>query len=366
MKGIEKGPTVRIPTQEDLQRDPLLLFLRQKPAFDPDQDAALFDRLVQDYTAVADVYLAQRQDARLDGPASLSNEFNSLAFDTLRWASNEEFLVESVIKLFDHFKLLQQFRIDKERLKAFIFAIKEHYHLVSYHNFLHAVDATQFIGYLLIQGGLGALLEPFDILCLLLTALGHDLGHPGASTSFDGHLRVFTGQTVDGDTLEECHLKLLLQLVQNKRIGIASNWSLRQLSIFKQMAAAQIAATDMNNHLVALYYFDHSFQHIPSDKHGELAYRRFLTQLAIKCADISNVVRPLQISQKWTRALSSELHATDACEVDITSKAIGNSQVAFIDYIAKPLFAALYLTLPETGDCLWNLQRNRDQWTLGS
>jgi hypothetical protein len=133
-------------------------------------------------------------------------------------------------------------------------------------------------------------------------------------------------------------------------------WPEAERQRFRELAAALIAATDLNNHLVALNYFDTMMDHCPVDQRDRWECQRFLCQLALKCADISNVVRPFGIAELWGTALEDEL--SDGGSIQASQP----SRIAFIDFIAKPLFATLLITLPGTVRCVKNLHDNRSQW----
>ena len=50
---------------------------------------------------------------------------------------------------------------------------------VPYHNFHHAVDVTVSSYLILTACDARARLEPIDVFCLMVAAIGHDVGHPG-------------------------------------------------------------------------------------------------------------------------------------------------------------------------------------------
>jgi hypothetical protein len=73
---------------------------------------------------------------------------------------------------------------------------------VKYHNFRHVVDVLQALFHFLVRIGIllpypfvssstsipkfpiAQLLKPFDALTLLISAIGHDVGHPGVNNAF--------------------------------------------------------------------------------------------------------------------------------------------------------------------------------------
>jgi len=90
-----------------------------------------------------------------------------------------------------------------EDLTVFLLASRSAYNaFVLYHNFRHVADVLQAIFYFLVQIGtlppypanslpnksppsaLADLLSPLDGLTLLISAIGHDVGHPGVNNAF--------------------------------------------------------------------------------------------------------------------------------------------------------------------------------------
>lgn len=325
------------------------------------KEAELFDHLVQRYGTVADAYIQGRLSCSqtpnsCDAP---SPNFLSLNFHTLSQAQEEKKLCEHVVTVFKRFGLLQRFSIEEQALHSYLQQLKSLYQPLPYHNFLHGIDVFQFCCYLLMEAELAPLLMDEDILCLLLIALGHDVGHPGVTHPFQGKLETAQGKVFEGESLEDCHAKVLLHLLLEGECEVGKNWDRSTRSLFSKRAAASIAATDMNNHLLALAQYDQLLQQKYRFHRQDPDSREFLSQLALKCADVSNLVRSVPIAYQWAEAIMQESHHTLQPPSPLE---MHSTQVAFIDFIAKPLFGSLYLTLPKIGDCLWNLHLNRESW----
>ena len=192
-----------------------------------------------------------------------------------------------------------------QTLNSFLFFVRDNYRIGNpFHNFRHAIDvlqATNFILNILTRDS-NFKLSKSDSFSLLLASLGHDIGHPGITnaflintksplaTYFDNHsilenfhrlqfkkiLIPFLNQSkdvfpVDGDT----HLKHTLSIVDNA-----------------------ILATDMAKHddyVKEIHNLESDFDNF-----------ELLSCILIKCADISNVCRPLNPSCKWGLSLGEE------------------------------------------------------------
>ena len=212
-------------------------------------------------------------------------------------------------------------------LKIFILASRAAYNpFVYYHNFRHVVDVMQAIFYFLLQLGtlppypasaeksnvhgpvspIAALLKPFDALTLLISAIGHDVGHPGVNNAFLVSLKAPVAQLYnDKSVLESFHCAAYSQILRRYWKQAYEDISMRGLLI------NSILATDMGLHFKYMSDLkdlieatkDNGTGGCNSQKKDE--YRILTCALLIKCADISNVVRTL-LSRKGKLWLTEE------------------------------------------------------------
>lgn len=66
-------------------------------------------------------------------------------------------------------------------------ALRANYNNNSYHSFKHAVDVMQAIFWVLHSSNLRSQMRPLEILALLISALAHDVSHPGTNNFY--HVR---------------------------------------------------------------------------------------------------------------------------------------------------------------------------------
>lgn len=181
---------------------------------------------------------------------------------------------------------------------------------VLYHNFRHAVDVLQSVFSILLHIGalppyepsslrpvskspIASLLSPFDVLVLLISALGHDVGHPGVNNVFLVKLNAPLAQLYnDSSVLEAFHCAAFSQILRRHWPAAFRSTSFRKLLI------STILATDMGVHFQYMSRMAELQQKYRDD--GEIdrwsnqdleTYSSLVCGLIIKCADISNVVR---------------------------------------------------------------------------
>ena len=198
-------------------------------------------------------------------------------------------------------------------LGIFILASRAAYNsFVHYHNFRHVVDVMQAIFYFLLQLGIlppypasthppnanihvspiAALLRPFDALTLLISAIGHDVGHPGVNNAFLVSLKAPVAQLYnDKSVLESFHCAAYSQILRRYWKQAYEDTSMRGLLI------NSILATDMGLHFKYMSDLKDLTEATKDKGTSESSsqtldeYRILTCALLIKCADISNVVR---------------------------------------------------------------------------
>ena len=211
---------------------------------------------------------------------------------------------------------LEKWRLPRSELKTFLIASRAAYNgFVNYHNFRHVIDVMQAVFYFLIQIGtlpiypaveanpdpdktlspIADLLKPFDALTLLITAIGHDVGHPGVNNAFLVSLNAPLAQLYnDRSVLEAFHCAAYSQILRRHWKASFEDIPMRGLMI------NSILATDMGVHMKYMSDLGNLQERLHHNKGTDgwsaqvLDECRVLTcALLIKCADISNVVREM-------------------------------------------------------------------------
>ena len=198
-------------------------------------------------------------------------------------------------------------------LRKFLLASRSAYNsFVLYHNFRHVVDVLQAIFFFLLQIGtlpahpaadptnyavagkspIAALLTPFDALVLLISAIGHDVGHPGVNNAFLVALKAPLAQLYnDNSVLEAFHCAAYSQILRRYWTVAFEDTAVRKLLI------KSILATDMQMHfkyMADLGNLQEKLAHNEGTDGWNVQqleeYKVLTCGLLIKCADISNVV----------------------------------------------------------------------------
>ncbi|KAI9695029.1 MAG: 3',5'-cyclic-nucleotide phosphodiesterase [Bathelium mastoideum] len=285
-----------------------------------------------------------------------------------------------------------------DELLTFLLACKSAYNqFVLYHNFRHAVDVLQALFYFLLQIGtlppysdetsksvrkysaIATLLTPFQGLMLLVSAIGHDVGHPGVNNAFLVALNAPLAQLYnDRSVLESFHCAAYSQILRRYWPAAFSDATMR-----KSMINA-ILATDMGVHFQYMADLG-SLQEKLAQNNRELdgwgskqleKYRDLTCGILIKCADISNVARKFDCAVKWAGILTDEFANQGLMEKELNIPTtlfggppvrdnmvkMGESQIGFMNIFALPLFESVTDILPSMQFSVDELQRNKGIW----
>lgn len=292
---------------------------------------------------------------------------------------------------------LEQWQLTSGELQTFLLACRAAYNsFVLYHNFRHAIDVLQSVFCFLLHIGalppyeplgqapvtkspIASLLSPFDALTLLVSAIGHDVGHPGVNNFFLVKLNAPLAQLYnDNSVLEAFHCAAFSQILRRHWPVAFKDKQLRKLLI------SSILATDMGVHqkfmermgsLQEKFHENHKSVDGWKPQDIEL-YKTLLCGLLIKCADISNVARPWMIAEKWTQILQEEFANQGEMEKEVGMETalfggppeLGNiyklatGQIGFMSIFALPLFEGISDLLPQLRFTADHIRRNQAQW----
>ncbi|KAJ1499767.1 hypothetical protein HMI54_011429 [Coelomomyces lativittatus] len=277
----------------------------------------------------------------LDLPSNLPNpshliELQSWNFNVFSYSHAE--LVLFLLELFLDLDLLYPFQISTKNFYEFLMSVEKGYsiHLNPYHHFRHAFDVTQCV-YIFLKAfpanskpskgskkqsnssksssrdtptsdtSLSTSTPQFPFLtkeeqfALLLACVCHDLEHDGKTNQF--HIKTESELAIaynDQSPLENHHTRTCFKLLQHHHLLDTFTGSLR--TQFRSLIIQCILATDMSKHSDILQRFQ-GLSFTWSDAH----HRSKLLEMLIKCADVSNVLRPLTLAKQWADAIQEEM-----------------------------------------------------------
>ncbi|TQV94556.1 hypothetical protein V2A60_005590 [Cordyceps javanica] len=311
--------------------------------------------------------------------------------------TDDELLVAAMF-MFQHalaMPELEPWRIPADQLIKFLVACRSAYNsFVPYHNFRHVVDVLQATFHFLVNVGaltgyparepttpvpkspIASLLTPFDALTLLITAIGHDVGHPGVNNGFLATLNAPLAQLYnDRSVLESFHCAAYAQILRRYWPAAFEDRGMRALMI------SSILATDMGLHFDYMKKLG-DLQEKLQDKNSPEGWngrqreehKALACSLIIKCADVSNVARHHDAAVKWMHILVEEFSRQASMESELCIKSslisepkrdplsLSTAQLGFMNMFAIPLFQGVADIMPSLKYAVDELEINKQMF----
>ncbi|KFP08269.1 High affinity cAMP-specific and IBMX-insensitive 3',5'-cyclic phosphodiesterase 8B, partial [Calypte anna] len=289
----------------------------------------------------------------------------------LEAVTNKRPLVYLGLKVFARFGVSEFLNCSEATLRAWLQVIEANYHASnSYHNSTHAADVLHATAFFLGKERVKGSLDHLDEVAALIAATIHDVDHPGRTNSFlcnaGSELAVLYNDTA---VLESHHTALAFQLTtKDSKCNIFKNIDRNHYRSLRQAIIDMVLATEMTKHFEHVNKFVNSINKpMASEDTGshtegsDCEYtantknfpdnQTLIKRMMIKCADVANPCRPLELCIEWAGRISEEYFAQTDEEkrqglpvvmpvFDRNSCSIPKSQISFIDYFITDMFDA--------------------------
>uniref|UniRef100_A0A665VTF0 Phosphodiesterase n=1 Tax=Echeneis naucrates TaxID=173247 RepID=A0A665VTF0_ECHNA len=316
---------------------------------------------------------------------TMENE-DSWDFDifNLEAATMKQPLTYLGLKIFSRFGVCEFLNCPEATLRSWLQVIEANYHSSnSYHNSSHAADVLHATAYFLCKERVKQSLDPIDEVAALIAATVHDVDHPGRTNSFlcnaGSELAILYNDTA---VLESHHAALAFQITtRDDKCNIFKNIERNEYRTLRQAIIDMVLATEMTKHFEHVNKFVNSINKplaaleengctctILTSPENRILVKRML----IKCADISNPCRALELCIEWAGRISEEYFAQTDEEkrqglpvvmpvFDRKTCSIPKSQISFIDYFITDMFDAwdAFADLP---NLMQHLDNNFKYW----
>uniref|UniRef100_A0A8C9QST6 Phosphodiesterase n=1 Tax=Spermophilus dauricus TaxID=99837 RepID=A0A8C9QST6_SPEDA len=275
-------------------------------------------------------------------------------------------LVYLGLKVFSRFGVCEFLNCSETTLRAWLQVIEANYHSSNaYHNSTHAADVLHATAFFLGKERVKGSLDQLDEVAALIAATVHDVDHPGRTNSFlcnaGSELAVLYNDTA---VLESHHTALAFQLtVKDTKCNIFKNIDRNHYRTLRQAIIDMVLATEMTKHFEHVNKFVNSINKpMAAETEGidcecNSTGKNFpenqilIKRMMIKCADVANPCRPLDLCIEWAGRISEEYFAQTDEEkrqglpvvmpvFDRNTCSIPKSQISFIDYFITDMFDA--------------------------
>ncbi|KAJ8600007.1 hypothetical protein CTAYLR_001846 [Chrysophaeum taylorii] len=260
-----------------------------------------------------------------------------------------------------------------------------------YHNFDHGVDVLLQATYYAFVAGARDMLTAVDMLGLAIAALGHDVSHPGLNNAY--HVNTQHDLAIrysDASVLEAHSAAVVAAMLRDHQV--LARVPEKDFRRIRTVVCASILGTDMSIHFktmerLAAFVETHPWaaaaaadascvgDHPKKQRKylEEPEDRKFLCDVLLHCADVSNPSRPWEICKKWSDRVVEEffrqgdkeralgLPISPNCNRETASQP--TLSIGFSDFVVKPLFVQVATILPVLDDAaIKHLAINRERW----
>ncbi len=310
-------------------------------------------------------------DAKIQTIIKEDGFVNSVEFNA-NLCLNKKILCQIAYWIFNANVDLDKIKINKKSLKKFISQVSLYYHNNYYHNFKHAIFVLQFVHLLIDKIDIKNKLSQYEIFAILIAALIHDIDHPGNSNSFEINCQSNLALKYNNKSvLENHHCSFAFYLIHSKEIKLLENLNKNDFIIVRDMIVECVLTTDMKLHsnliddlnkkIYEKLYFDN------------IQDRIFLGKIIVHIADISNQIRPFDISFNVSNDLRKEylLQVEKETKLGLSvsehmklmeDKIFYLSEFYFASNIVKPMWNMIVGIFPELYIFHENLDKNIVKW----
>ena len=322
----------------------------------------------------------------------MEKEFN--IFELEKIVGHQNVLPLMARTMLDSFGLIDEKIMPVDKLEPFLKSVTSQY-LTStlYHNSLHGADITQSICLFFNYSNAEEVChtQAIDLLSIIIAALGHDIGHPGLTNTFQINASSEMAITYnDSSCLENFHLAKLFKTIRKEGTNIFEKLSSQDYKKIRKKMISEILATDMAVHGKILNNIrskipDYLLQEDNSNTSNKFELitdinneettneeKQALFDYFIHSADLGHNTKNFDISLRWVELLSTEfwlqgdkekamnLTVSFLCDRDTTN--VPKSQVGFIGGFIIPTYNFLVIMFPTLSYTIENAKNNLNRW----
>lgn len=275
-------------------------------------------------------------------------------FDIWHWEPNE--MLSLLEHMYHELGLVKEFSINPITLKRWLLCVQENYRNNPFHNFRHCFCVTQMMYGMVHLCKLWDKMTREEIGILITASVCHDLDHPGYNNTYQINARTELAiRYNDISPLENHHCAVAFQILSNPETNIFSNIDKEAFKRVRAGMTQLILATDMARHSEIIESFKSKLE-------GKFDFSNkenldTLKMVLIKCCDISNEVRPMEVSEPWVDCLLEEYFNQSDREkmeglpvapfMDRDKVTKPTAQIGFIKFVLIPMFETVSKLFPQ-------------------
>ena len=341
---------------------------------------------------------------KITNPQYLNNLINK-NFEFMKTITDKNFNIfnlkklvgqKNVLPLMCHFMfkilgLINPKIICIKKLIPFLTTVSEGYlETTLYHNSLHGADVCHSLFIYVLNSNIEEICETsiLDLLGLIVSSAGHDLGHPGFNNNFHINTSSEIALTYnDISVLENFHTATLFRIVRKEENNIFEKMDINNYKHIRKRIVNQILATDMVNHAMILssvkakitaWQLDNNpsenskFMFLSGVEKTKFDEQQMMLNYLIHAADLAHNTQKFEISLQWVEILTYEFwkqgdierekHLNISFLCDRNNVDIPASQIGFLKGFILSTFDILRTMFPSLSYTLENAKNNIKEW----
>jgi hypothetical protein len=287
--------------------------------------------------------------------------------------------------------------LELQKFSLFAEHVRQSYLDNPYHNFTHACDVVSTVYRWFRFNRAVDWLDDIDCLALLISAIAHDIAHPGKTTPF----LVETGHELairynDKSPLENMHCSKLFEISKKEAFKIFDKFDVPAYKRVRKTCINAIIHTDNALHFDMVKELRECYERVSDicdhQANNVEVYTKMYTeevlekhmhlwqQLIVHLCDVGNPMKPWELSVKWARCVQDEFFAQGDEEKrlelpvgmlnDRNKVNRSGAEHGFINFLVAPLTVAATqlfpLMQPLANQMVDNMQSWRDKWVEDS
>ena len=286
----------------------------------------------------------------------LGDEAVSWDFNPLDRFWMDQQLKDLSIEIIRSWDLERVFMMPSNTLESFVSEMASRYKSNQFHNFAHAVSVLQ-ASHMILKQLDAASRRKFsrtDALALLLAAIAHDVGHPGTTNYFQTNsLSPLAIKYNDTSVLEHHHCSLAFELLLKRECNILAAVPRSIFTRVRRSICAMVLGTDLACHDKQLMQLSTNVTSAEAPCKSD-AEKDILLSSILHAADLSNPLRPFEVSLRWAKLLAAEFMEQTKLEHELGLPATKfmengfslNNEIFFVSGFCLPFWDALACALP--------------------
>ena len=279
--------------------------------------------------------------------------------------------------------------ISTRKLDSFLFTVSNGYKMSTlYHNSLHGADVTQSLCVYFLNSNIEEICETtvLDLLGMIVSAMGHDLGHPGLNNNYLINASSDLAITYnDSSCLENFHTSFLFKILKQEENNIIEKLSVQNYKTLRKRMISQILATDMVHHGENITLIRSKIKAWQEEGDGQTRFnlltgnektkfdeQQLLLNYLIHMADLGHNTKKFEISRTWVKLLCEEFWKQGDKEkakglpisfmCDRNNIDVPASQVGFLRGFIVSSFDCLVSMFPNLKFTIENAENNIKEW----